>query len=396
VTSTSVNPVSRNISNFWCLIVIAVLLSSCNSGPTNLIGLGEAELLQADTRDLTSHTIFLATTRARSKEPYEFFSGERASKMGLGNVTVTIPGSHQTGKIEQSQSGRSDPEKHFTIRRPEIYGDADDFAQGLELALAEKPDGGREVLIFVHGYNTNFSAAVLRVSQFVHDTGFKGVPLLFSWASRGNAVDYVYDINSALQARFYLEELAVRLSKVDVDAFTIVAHSMGNLVTLEAMTALARRKEVRDSSRLKAVILAAPDVDFDLFVEQLDDLRGIKDKFYVLVSKDDKALTLSKRIAGGVARVGAADPKRLAALGLKVVDLSRIDDPSNANHSKFADSPAIVQLIGRGLNEGHSLSASGEAPVSIPGVGGSVIRSIVNIPANVASAGSGAVLTAGN
>ncbi|MEP1207629.1 MAG: alpha/beta hydrolase [Rhizobiaceae bacterium] len=378
------------------LVVMAVVLGSCNAGPTNLIGLGEAELLKADTRGLTSHTIFLATTRTRSSEPYEFFSGERSNKMGLGNVTVTIPANHQIGKIEQPQSGKSDPEKHFTIRRPEIYSRADDFAAGLELALAEKPEGAREILIFVHGYNTNFSAAVLRVSQFVHDTGFKGVPLLFSWASRGKTMDYVYDINSALQARFYLEELALRLSRIDVDAFTIVAHSMGNLVTLEAMTALARRKEVRDSSRLKAVILAAPDVDFDLFVEQLDDLSPIKDRFYVFVSKDDKALTLSKRIAGGVTRVGAADPEKLAALGLKVVDLSTINDPSNANHSKFADSPAIVQLIGQGLKTGPSLSASGENTSSVTGLGGRVIGNIVRIPSNVASGAAGSVLTIDN
>ena len=74
----------------------------------------------------------------------------------------------------------------------------------LDLALAEKPESDREVLVFVHGYNTNFSEAVLRVTQFVNDTGFKGVPILFSWASRGNTMDYVYDINSVLQARFYI------------------------------------------------------------------------------------------------------------------------------------------------------------------------------------------------
>ena len=374
-------------------LLLAVGLTSCNAGPTNLIGLGEDQLFRVDTQGLKSHTIFLATTRTRSTQPYEFFSGERSNKMGLGNVTVTIPPNHKTGNIEQPQSGKTDPKEHFTIRSPELYANADDFAQGLELALDERPEGNREVLIFVHGYNTNFSEALLRVAQFVHDTGFKGVPLLFSWASRGKAVDYVYDINSALQARFYLEELALRLSKIDVNTFTIVAHSMGNLVTLEAMTALAKRREVGDASRLKAVILAAPDVDFDLFVEQLDDLSPIKDRFFVFVSKDDKALTLSRRIAGGVARVGSADPKRLAALGLKVVDLSAIDDPSNANHTKFADSPAIVQLIGRGLNSGATLSATGDKPTSL---GTNVIGNIVRIPSNVRNGTAGSLVTLDN
>jgi esterase/lipase superfamily enzyme len=380
---------------FLLPVILAAVLSACNAGPTNLIGIGAEELFRADTVGLKSHTIYLATTRTRSTDPNEFYSGERASNLGLGNVTVTVPPIHQTGKIERSASKVTDPNKHFTIRNPEVYESPDDFVASLDLALAEKPESGREVLVFVHGYNTNFSEAVLRVSQFVHDTGFKGVPILFSWASRGNTIDYVYDINSALQARFYLEELAVRLSAVDVNAFTLVAHSMGNLVTLEAMSALARRPEMRRSDKLRAVILAAPDVDFDLFVEHMRDLNPIKNKFFIFVSKDDKALNLSQRIAGGVARVGSTDPQKLAALGVKVVDLSLIDDASSANHTKFADSPEIVQLIGRGLNEGHSLTADRERGGAVKSVTGQVFDTFKKIPGTAANA-AGSVLTVNN
>ena len=258
----------NKISNF-CRILIAIYLPlfllSCSTGPENFVGVGVAELAQTDTRGLTSHNIFVATTRARSNNPDEFFTGERSAALGLGNVVVTVPPVHKVGKIEQSSTGRVDPRQHFTIGKPQIYANPRDFAQSLELALTERDQAGREVLIFVHGYNTNFSEAVLRVTQFVHDTGFKGIPLLFSWASRGQAVDYVYDINSALQARFFLQQLAVQLSTVDVEAVTMVAHSMGNLVTLEAMAALARRNDFKKRDNLRAVILAAPDVDYDLF-----------------------------------------------------------------------------------------------------------------------------------
>jgi esterase/lipase superfamily enzyme len=71
---------------------------------------------------------------------------------------------------------------------------------------------------------------------------------------------------------------------------------------------------------------------------------------YLLVSRDDGALRISRRIAGGVPRVGAADSAELEQFGLTVIDLSQIDDSSSGSHSKFAGSPEVVQLIGAGLN----------------------------------------------
>jgi esterase/lipase superfamily enzyme len=71
---------------------------------------------------------------------------------------------------------------------------------------------------------------------------------------------------------------------------------------------------------------------------------------YILVSRDDRALRVSRLIAGGVPRVGAADAAELEPFGLTVIDLSEIGDSSSGSHSKFAGSPEVVQLIGAGLN----------------------------------------------
>ena len=70
----------------------------------------------------------------------------------------------------------------------------------------------------------------------------------------------------------------------------------------------------------------------------------------MLVSSDDGALRLSRFLSGGVERLGAADAERVAALGVSVVDLSKIEDETSGAHSKFASSPEVVQLIGAGLN----------------------------------------------
>ena len=70
---------------------------------------------------------------------------------------------------------------------------------------------------------------------------------------------------------------------------------------------------------------------------------------YLLVSQDDGALRVSRLIAGGVPRVGAADAPELEKLGVTVIDLSEIDDSSAGSHAKFAGSHEVVQLIGAGL-----------------------------------------------
>ena len=55
-------------------------------------------------------------------------------------------------------------------------------------------------------------------------------------------------------------------------------------------------------------MLASPDIDIDLFRTQIGLLPpSILERMYLLVSADDRALLMSRRIAGGVPRVGAAD-----------------------------------------------------------------------------------------
>jgi len=386
----------QKISRFMVSVGILLSVSACATGQGNIVGLGEDALEIAEQSGATTHGIFFATTRLRSEDSREFFSGERIGEMSVGTVKVSIPRTHKVGQIERPPSGISDPERHFAVGTPELFSGTGDFQRGINDALAKKGVQGQNVLVFVHGYNTNFSSALLRISQFVHDTGFDGVPVLFSWASRGKTIDYVYDLNSALQARLYLQELAIALAGTKARNFGIVAHSMGNLVTLEAMAALEARPDFKPRGNLRGIILAAPDVDFDLFVEHLKAIKALKPYIHVLVSKDDRALAISKRVAGGLSRVGASDPERLAALGLKVLDLSEIDDKSSANHSKFADSPAIVQLIGRGIKEGNNLSASTTTSPPPRTLVGSVFKSFTAIPSAAADNVSGGVLRVAN
>ncbi|MEM8795003.1 MAG: alpha/beta hydrolase, partial [Pseudomonadota bacterium] len=209
-----------------CILMLAALVTSgCARVERDIVGLGDASLTEGQKTAGTTRRVFLATTRQRSDDPAEFFGGDRSQVMQLGYMDVHIPASHRPGRIERPKGTKPDPDKHFILSEPTLFETDKAFQDEIDTELLEKVREERDVLVFVHGYNTNFSAAVLRVAQFVHDTNYTGVPVLFSWASRGKTFDYLYDLNSALQSRDELERLGVLLTGVQAKHFDVVAHS---------------------------------------------------------------------------------------------------------------------------------------------------------------------------
>ncbi|MGI9356654.1 MAG: hypothetical protein ACR2PF_16030, partial [Rhizobiaceae bacterium] len=75
-------------------MLLFLLLASCAS-PANLIGVGESEISIAPTKGASVQTLFVATSRQRSENSAEFFSGERSDELALGNLNVTIPPGHK-------------------------------------------------------------------------------------------------------------------------------------------------------------------------------------------------------------------------------------------------------------------------------------------------------------
>jgi esterase/lipase superfamily enzyme len=99
-------------------------------------------------------------------------------------------------------------------------------------------------------------------------------------------------------------------------------------------------------------MLAAPDIDIDVFKTQL---AAIKRPVTVFVSSDDRALDFSRQFAGDKARLGAISEKDtdvvadLSRAGARIIDLSKDRSGDDYNHGKFATTPRIVQMIGRRL-----------------------------------------------
>ena len=328
---------------------LAAVVVGC-SRPPDLVGVDNPDVRAETVPSASRHRMFIMTTREASEVVGPFYSAARAPELGLASVDVTVPPNHVLGQLERPLSLPPDPRSEFAVVDPVVYRGEAAFLAEIDRELASRPPGQRRILLFVHGYNNTTSDAILRFAQFVEDTGFPGVPVLFTWASAARAPRYVYDLNSALVARGKLKEMSDILLRAHADGMDIFAHSMGTFLTMEGLVDAQLEGRLRRDGVIDTIMLASPDIDMDLFRTQIETLPPwILEKMYVLVSADDRALRVSRLIAGGVPRVGAADTAELEALGLTVIDLSEIDDSSTGSHSKFAGSPEVVQLIGAGL-----------------------------------------------
>ena len=340
---------------FACLLVAA-----CASRPES----GFLTPVAVMTPGAHDHTLLVATTRERDDRPGTLFNGERASAIDYAQLTVSVPPNHVDGKIEWASTAPGDPATNFVVR-DERYVDGDKaFIQALNAQLAARPAGSRKVFIFIHGFNTMFAEGLYRLTQVVQDSNAPGVPVLFTWASRGKPAAYLYDTNSATAARDSLEHTIRLLLASNAEQVNVLAHSMGNWVTVEAMRQIKIAGDLDHANKIGYVMLAAPDIDIDVFKSQMRRFGMPRKPFYVVLSRDDKALWLSKTIAGGVTRVGDdVNVAELAALGATVIDLSDLKGADSSNHDKFdqlaAVAPQLQDVLARGISaEGAGADAS--------------------------------------
>ena len=69
------------------------------------------------------------------------------------------------------------------------------------------------------------------------------------------------------------------------------------------------------TSRIGAVVFAAPDIDMDVFSSAISRIGPLAGKITVITSTNDRALALSGEIARGMTRVGAAEKAAIERLG---------------------------------------------------------------------------------
>ncbi len=242
--------------------------------------------------------------------------------------------------------------------------------------------GRRHVLVFVHGYNTRFDEAAFRLAQIVHDSGAPVTAVLFSWPSWGSLASYPYDRESASVSRDALEGLLQGLiDEPAVSQVSLLAHSMGGWLTLETMRQMVIRRGAI-GRKLTDVMLAAPDVDIDAagFIARTLRTAKTRPKMTLFVSGDDRALSAARFLWGSRDRLGSIDPDKepyrsgLQRNGVEVIDLTQIHAGGGLNHGKFAESPPVVQAIGRRLAAGQKLEGDISAGESVGALAQGTVR----------------------
>ncbi|MGH6763846.1 MAG: alpha/beta hydrolase [Phyllobacterium sp.] len=338
------------------LVLVLLLLTGCG-GPRAVLGL-DSQL--NDAKSVSTVPIYVATNRARSDNLSLPYSAARSLTLNFAKFDISIPPNHRPGHVEKT--GRSpDPARHFTARSFQPLDGRKQFIEQLNVALMRLPPGKREIFIFVHGYNNNFADSIFRNAQIVHDYNVQSVALHYAWPSAGSLPLYVYDRDSTYIGRSGLAETIEIAAQTKAERILLVGHSMGALVVMEGLRDLALTERQRYLDRLTTVVLAAPDIDVDVFQKQTDDIGKLPEPFTILVSRRDRALNVSGRIAGGHPRVGdGSDIGMLQKKNITVLDASDLD---GGTHSVFASSETLMNIsrnngLIRGVVEGNTASTA--------------------------------------
>jgi esterase/lipase superfamily enzyme len=172
-------------------------------------------------------------------------------------------------------------------------------------------------------------------------------------------LNYLYDQASATFSREgFLDLIQLLQRDTRITTIHVLAHSMGNQIVVDA---LANSGPNILAKPLGEVILAAPDVDWDVFTKLATKIvrtgRGVTLRGVTLyASSTDKALVASRKLAGGVPRAGDVlpEPKGPFVLkGIDTIDVSAIgDEMFGLNHNVFAAKRVLVDEIGRLMDKG--------------------------------------------
>lgn len=340
----------------FLLVVTMLLLAACSYR-------GGLARVPAELPAATERTVFFATTRQTDRLPF----GSRRSRSTIyGLADVSIPPTHKPGQIEWPY-GDPDPQKHFLLASTEVFNGSRGMREALNRELATKKPENRDVIIFVHGFNTRFGDGIYRIAQMGHDLNLPGVVVTYAWPSAGNPLNYAYDRDSALFARDGLHRLLEDVSRSNANNVILVAHSLGSMVTMETLRGLSLSGNTRTLNRIGGVVLMSPDLDLDVFKSQADAIGDLPDPFYIFSSKKDRALRLIERLTGQNNRLGRLeDVAQIAEYDITYIDVTAYSE-GGTNHFAAAKSPALLKLLGQIPGLESALSGDGGRTGLLPG-----------------------------
>lgn len=293
----------------------------------------------------------------------------RSADLKLERFTISIPADHQLTQIEWPR-GNPDPAKSFAVTGRERLPLRNVATATIDTDGSGYPSGQRGVVIFVHGYNYSFQESLFRLTQLVTDGDLEEFPILFSWPSAASVTGYVADRDAIIYSRDDLVRLlTIVAARPDIGRVTLFGHSMGAMLVTEALRQLRLTGQDSVIERLENVVLAAPDIDIDVFRAQMNLIGPLDPPMILLVAPDDRALEVSARLAGSRNRLGTREVRNpqvqalAAANRIQVIDITDVSSPDATRHSRFV---GLVTVFPRIRDQGNSRLAQAGAFVLEP------------------------------
>ncbi|MCF1502966.1 alpha/beta fold hydrolase [Afifella sp. H1R] len=370
------------LSAFLVFCVVS-LLGACAGLPD------EAALtpVQATVPGAQLVTIYAATTRERKGPQSVLYTSEPAAQLNFARYTVSVPPGHKPTEIEWPD-GKADPKRSFATVKEERLTEAEFYQQiTARNGKGELSPGRDDVGVFVHGYNTSFAESLFRLAQITVDSDPNDVPVLFAWPSEAAVTGYVADKDAVTYSRDYLAGVLTHLARDrEVGDITVFGHSMGGWLVMEVLRQLRLSGHGDVISGIEEVILASPDIDIDVFRTQIAVIGRNHPPMTILVSKQDRALAISRRVGGGRPRLGGVDVddpeiQQLAVqYNLRIIDISQLPKTDFLGHDQFVTLAARLGSTGR-----RGFGQLGEAGAFVFDAVGNTVASPFRIASDVLS-----------
>lgn len=320
------------------LSALALALSGCVSRP------GTEVLKPVALRTIPAQTVDVLAVTNRVFEPKDNSFGNRwGSGVQYERFVFSVPPDRKDISIAYP-SAKPDPKQQYIVTKREKLTLVSLVKDATHLA---RFDG--TVSVFVHGYNYSYQEALYRTAQMAADATAIGSPIMFSWPSAASVTGYVADRDAVLYSRSQLDSLLQALAKAPkVKRIILFGHSMGGFLSMEVARQLRLQGQDNVLGKLQ-IVLAAPDIDADVFKSQLRDIGHIPTPVTLLVSNSDSALKISSFVSGERPRVGMLDindpliQQTAKAERLTVIDISSLKSSDGLGHDRYA---ALAQFSG--------------------------------------------------
>jgi esterase/lipase superfamily enzyme len=269
----------------------------------------------------------------------EPFAGDRV-RLNFGLAKVNVPCVRKRGKLERPEDlvvfqFEADPNKHFILEGVTRFDSRDAWLAAIDRDVDRSRR--KEALLYVHGYNNTFADASYRAAQLHADLSIDGATVFYSWASKETMFRYSSD-RRTVERREEIEALAdtlIALRKSGAERVYVVAHSMGNRLTLAALQRVALRID-RPERRFDELVMGSADIEKALFETYWQSASPLVSRTTLYASSRDKAM-LASRLLPGTQRLGDAFPSPMTFPSVQTIDTSLVAG-SGLGHDDYSGS----------------------------------------------------------